>query len=319
MTIQKAQSALSFVPPHERETWVRMAMAMKSEFGEDGFDAWDEWSQGADSYDEKSARTTWRSISAAGKVGIGTLYHEATANGWRDNGEHRGPLTEQDLAERRRRQATRAAENAAEERRKEAGYRAAAVAAQALVEQCELATHYYLNAKGLPDVEALVHDMTLVVPMRNLATNQLQGVQTIDWVPASGDQPGRWEKKMATGMRAKGAVLRLGSPKARETFLCEGYATGLSIERALRRLRLNASVLVCFSDSNMVYVANQIKGPAFVVADHDKSTAGERAAAKTGLPWHMSEVLGEDANDLHHRAGLAALCQLILDLRRRAA
>jgi len=76
---------------------------------------------------------------------------------------------------------------------------------------------------------------------------------------------------------------------------------------------------VCFSDSNMVHVAEQIKGPAFVVADNDKSLAGERAAVKTGLPWRMSDVLGEDANDLHHRAGLAALCKLILDLRRRAA
>jgi putative DNA primase/helicase len=315
MTIQKAITALSFVPSHDRETWVRMGMAIKSEFGEDGFDAWDSWSQGADSYSEKSARTTWRSIKAVGKVGIGTLYHEAAANGWRDNGEHRGPLTEHELAERRRHQAAREAANAAEENRKHQAYRAAAIEAQKLIEQCELKTHYYLNAKGLPDVVALVNDMTLVVPMRSLETNQLQGVQTINWIV----EERRWEKKMATGMRAKGAVLRLGSPRALEVFLCEGYATGLSIELALRRLRLNASVLVCFSDSNMVYVAGQVKTPAFVIADNDKSLAGERAAVKTGLPWRMSDQLGEDANDLHQRAGLAALCKLILDVRRRTA
>lgn len=314
MTIQKARAALSFVPPHERETWVRMAMAIKSEFGEDGFDAWDEWSQGADSYSEKSAQITWRSISAAGKVGIGTLYHEAAANGWRDNGEHRGPVTPQELLERRRRQEARAAATAAEENRKHQGYRTAAIAAQALVEQCELATHYYLNAKGLPDVVALVHDATLVVPMRNFETNALQGVQTIEWI--AGER--RWEKKMAPGMRAKGAVLRLGPPRAAEIFLCEGYATGLSIEMALRRLRLNASVLICFSDSNMAHIGSLVKTPAFVIADNDKSQAGERAAVKTGLPWRMSDVEGEDANDLHQRAGLAALCQLILNVRRRA-
>jgi putative DNA primase/helicase len=315
MTIQKAITALSFVPSHDRETWVRMGMAIKSEFGEDGFDAWDSWSQGADSYNEKAARTTWRSINAVGKVGIGTLYHEAAANGWRDNGEHRGPLTEHELAERRRHQAAREAANVAEENRKHQAYRAAAIEAQKLIEQCELKTHYYLNAKGLPDVVTLVNDMTLVVPMRNLETNHLQGVQTINWIV----EERRWEKKMATGMRAKGAVLRLGSPRASEVFLCEGYATGLSIEMALRRLRLNASVLVCFSDSNMVHVASQIKTPAFVIADNDKSLAGERAAVKTGLPWRMSEVVGEDANDLHQRAGLAALCKLILDVRRRTA
>jgi putative DNA primase/helicase len=313
MSIEKASNALSFVPSHDREVWVRMGMAIKAEFGEDGFDAWNTWSQGDDSYNERSAKSVWRSISAAGKVGIGTLYHEAAANGWRDNGEHRGPLTQQELIERRRRQEARAAANAAEEDRKHQGYRAAAAAAQALVEQCELATHYYLNAKGLPDVVALVHDTTLVVPMRNFETNALQGVQTIDWIA----EERRWEKKMATGMRAKGTVLRLGPPRATETFLCEGYATGLSIELALRRLRLSASVLICFSDSNMAHVGEQIKTPAFVIADNDKSQAGERAAIKSGLPWRMSDVEGEDANDLHQRAGLAALCQLILNVRRR--
>ena len=315
MTMQKAISALSFVPPHDRDTWVRMGMAIKSEFSEDGFDAWDAWSQGADSYDARSAKSVWRSISAAGKIGIGSLFHEAAANGWRDNGEHCGPLTEQEKIERAKARAAREAANLAEERRKHEGYRAAAAAAQAVIEQCELKTHYYLNAKGLPNVLALVNDTTLIVPMRNLETNQLQGMQTIAWV----QEERRWEKKMAHGMRAKGAVLRLGSQRAKETFLCEGYATGLSIELALNRLRLNASVLVCFSDSNMVHVASQITGPAFVVADNDVSMAGEKAARKTGFPWVMSDRQGEDANDLHHRAGLAALCKLILELRKRAA
>jgi putative DNA primase/helicase len=313
MTIQKAISALSFVPPHDRDTWVKMGMAIKSEFAEDGFEVWDSWSQGADSYDRKAARAVWRSISAAGKLGIGSLFHTAAANGWRDNGEHRGPLTEHEKIERNKARMAREAAIFAEERRKQQGYAAAAAAAQAVIEQCELKTHYYLNAKGLPDVVALVNDMTLVVPMRNLETNVLQGMQTISWVP----EERRWEKKMATGMRAKGAVLRLGNPRAKETFLCEGYATGLSIELALRRLRLSASVLVCFSAGNLEYVASQISGPAFVAADNDASQTGEKTARKTSFPWAMSDQLGEDFNDVHQRAGLAALCKLIMDLRKR--
>lgn len=313
MSTQKAITALSFVPPHDRDTWVKMGMAIKSEFGEDGFDIWDSWSQGAESYDQRAAKAVWRSINAAGKIGIGSLFHEAAGNGWRDNGEHRGPLTEQEKIERRKFAAAREAASAAEEHRKHQAYRAAAAAAQAVIEQCELKTHYYLNAKGLPNVVALVSDMTLIVPMRNLETNQLQGMQTIAWLP----EERRWEKKMAHGMRAKGAVLRLGSQRAKETFLCEGYATGLSIEMALNRLRLNASVLICFSDSNMAHVASMLKGPAFVIADNDASQAGEKAARKTGFPWAMSDQVGEDANDLHQRAGLAALCKLILEVRKR--
>ena len=313
MSLDKAAGALSFIPPHDRETWVRMGMAIKSEFAEDGFDAWDTWSQGAESYDVKSAKAVWRSIGVAGKVGIGTLFHEAAANGWRDNGEHRGTLTEQEQAEKRRARAARDAATMAEEARKHRAYRAAAEASQKVIEQCELKTHFYLNAKGLPDVVALVSDSTLIIPMRNLETNQIQGMQTIDWVP--GER--RWEKKMSFGMRAKGALLRLGNQRAQETFLCEGYATGLSIDMALRRLRLNASVLVCFSDSNLAHVATVVKGRAFVFADNDVSLAGEKAAQTTGLQYCMSDVVGEDANDLHQRACMVSLCRLIIDVRRR--
>ena len=314
MSIDKAAGALSFVPPHDRDLWVRMGMAIKSEFAEDGFDTWDSWSQGAESYNEKSARSVWRSINAAGKLGIGSLFHEAAANGWRDSGEQPAPLTEQAQAEKRRARAARDAATVAEEARKQRSYRAAAEASQKVIEQCELKTHYYLNSKGLPDAVALVNDSALIVPMRNLGTNQLQGMQSIDWIPAER----RWEKKMAFGMRAKGAVLRLGNQRAKEAFLCEGYATGLSVDLALRRLRLDASVLVCFSAFNIAHVATLVTGSAFVIADNDVSLAGEKTALKSGLPWCMSDTVGEDANDLHQRAGLMALCKLIINVRMRS-
>lgn len=312
MSLQKAITALSFVPPHERETWVRMGMAMKAEFLEDGFDPWDSWSEGADSYNAQSARSVWRSIGAAGKIGIGTLYHEAAANGWRDNGEHRGPLTEAEMVDRRRKQDARAAATRAEEDRKHRAYRAAADEATRIIGECELKTHYYLNSKGLPDVLALVNDGALIVPMRNFETGALMGLQSIAWIPESRE----WKKKMQTGMRAKGAVLRLGNARARETFLCEGYATGLSIELAVHRMRLNASVLVCFSADNMAHVATMVTGPAFVVADNDVSLTGERIARKIGFPWAMSDQAGEDANDLHQRAGLMAVCSLLMAARK---
>jgi putative DNA primase/helicase len=311
MSIQKAIAALSFVPPQDRDLWVKIGMSLKAEFGEDGFDAWDSWSQGAESYSEKSARAVWRSIGGAGKIGIGSLFHEAAANGWRDNGEHRGPLTKQEQAERRRAHAARDAATAAEEERKRRGYAAVAAATQNLIDVCTLETHYYLNSKGLPAAIGLVAEGVLVVPMRNFETWKLAGAQTVEWVNSA------WEKKMLPGMRAKGAVLRLGSPHALETFMVEGYATGLSVEMALRRLKLNASVLVCFSDSNMAHVATMVTGRAFVCADHDVSGAGERAAIKTGFPYCMSSVVGNDANDDHAQFGLIHLCKMLIEVRRK--
>lgn len=201
---------------------------------------------------------------------------------------------------------------AEKEHQQQLGWVAAAERAMNVLKYAKPETHYYLNAKGLPDAIGQVVEDVLVVPMRNLETNALQGIQMIEWNAAERC----YDKKMNTGMRAKGAVFRLGNKNARETFLCEGYATGLSIEMAVRQMRLNASVLVCFSDSNLAYVASKIKGPAFVFADNDKSQAGEIAARKTGYAYVMSDVVGEDANDLHQRAGLMAVCAKLMEVRR---
>ena len=138
------------------------------------------------------------------------------------------------------------------------------------------------------------------------------GLQVIRWVEADR----AYEKKMLPGMRAKGAVFWLGDKKAPETFLCEGYSTGLSISAALRSVGLRASVLVCFSAGNLAHVAPLIQGKAFVFADHDKSGTGEQAAKQTGLPYCMAPEVGMDANDLHKSAGLMAVCQQLMKVRR---
>lgn len=305
MTHEKAASALHAIPPDDRATWVRAAMALKSEFGEDAFEDWNDWSKGAASYCRKSALAVWRSIGAAGRVRIGTLYREAAANGWRYSGDQLAHPVTRAVAER--------SVDASEEVRRGRAARAAAEAKRTL-EQCRPSTHPYLIEKGLSSALALVRGPTLIVPMYDFLTRELLGTQRIDW--AADEQ--RWVKKMAWGMRMKGAVLWLGQPKAQEAFLCEGLATGLSIDLALRRLRLNAAVVVCFNDANLAYVGSLIKGRAFVFADNDESKAGETAAIKTGMPYCMSEVEGEDANDLHKRAGIVDLCRLIIDVRRRS-
>lgn len=205
-----------------------------------------------------------------------------------------------------------AARRRKEEARRQEGYRQAAERAAAILRTCKPLSHNYLRSKGLPDAPGLaMPDGELFVPMRDVANNQLVGGQIIKWLM----DERKWEKKMLTGMRAKGAVLRLGSNKAPETWLVEGFATGLSVEAALRRLNVNASVMVCFSDRNMVHVAPMVKGRKFIFADHDASGAGERAAKDAGLPYCMSPELGEDANDMHQRAGLMTVCRQIMDLR----
>lgn len=182
-----------------------------------------------------------------------------------------------------------------------------------LLARTTLTEHGYLRLKGFPDQKGLVlPDEVLMVPMRDLETNDLVGAQLIRWVA----EDRRWDKLMLTGMRAKGAVLRIGDRRAREVCLCEGFATGLSIAEAVRVLRLNAAVLVTFSATNLVHVAGRLKSPALVVADNDESGVGESAAKATGLRYCMSDRVGEDANDLHQRAGVFSLAQMLMAARR---
>lgn len=232
--------------------------------------------------------------------------HGDAVQWWND--PHARPWTEADKA------AWAAQRRAAQAERRGARQRAAAKAGD-LLARATPAEHGYLRAKGFAEVKGLTLDDggTLLIPMRDLGTNALVGAQLIRLVDNA------WQKRYLTGQRTTGAVFVLGQRNTAETWLVEGYATGLSVERALRQLHIPARVMVTFSASNMAHCAEHITGRRFVFADHDASETGQKAAIATGLPWTMSPVLGEDANDLHQRAGLFALSQAIMNCRRNAA
>jgi putative DNA primase/helicase len=195
------------------------------------------------------------------------------------------------------------------ERKQRAGHERAAARAVEMMARARPTPHSYLQIKGFKDALGFVtSDDELLVPMRHLRSNAVMGAQVIKWVPENL----KHDKKMLPGMRAKGAVFRIGSPKAPRTWLVEGYATGLSVEAALKLLRLRDSVLVCFSAGNLIHVASQIGGTRIVCADNDASEAGEKAAKATGLPYCMSPVVREDMNDLHQRAGIFKLAELLM-------
>lgn len=188
----------------------------------------------------------------------------------------------------------------------------AAKRAAAMISQAARTNHPYLKEKGLEEVLGLVIDeRELIIPMRDFKSEALLGAQVIKVV---GDQ---WEKKMIYGMRAKGAVFRIGNKRSAETVLAEGYSTGLSIDIALRLLRLNASVLVCFSAQNLVHVAQNTAGRRFVFADNDVSKTGEKAAQAAGLPYCISDVVGNDANDDHKQFGVMAVAKRLMEVRTR--
>lgn len=193
-----------------------------------------------------------------------------------------------------------AIKQASEERQKL--QQSAAMKASTIVNKCVIGRHEYLVRKGFPDERALIwcHDKTehLIVPMRD-ETQNLVGLQTID---ALG------EKRFLYGQQTRGANFMIG--RHGFNILCEGYATGLSVRDAVRSLKCEARVYVCFSAGNLATVARRV-GQGVVIADHDKSGTGEKVARETGFRYWMSEVVGEDFNDAHRRLGLHAVAQQV--------
>lgn len=179
----------------------------------------------------------------------------------------------------------------------------AGVKAEDMLKRAAFQPHPYLAAKGFPQEAVWVLDGELLVPMRD-ANNPMR-LNSVQRITEGGT------KLFLAGGKAKGSVLKLGNERAQERWLVEGYATGLSVREALRDLRRSYQVIVCFSASNMIYVAKSVRRPAFVVADNDASKTGAEAAEATGLPWIMPAEVGMDANDLHQRRGLRALVRLI--------
>lgn len=280
------REALSYVPADERETWVLMGMAIRDELGEEGFAIWDAWSAQSDRYKPADARSVWRSFRGRG-VTIATLYKLAKEHGWEGQGEapwrERPRVVQPDQDEAKRH--ARAREKA-----------------QAMISAAGMSRHPYLISKGFPDAEGLVLDHLLLVPMRDMKTGQLNSVQTITF---------DGHKKFLAGGKAKGSLFVLGAGP--ETYLCEGYATGLSIRAALQSLYRQARVVVCFSAANVAHVARS-KGN-YVVADHDLHGVGEKYAVKSQLPFWMPPEPG-DANDFDQLQGRRALAEALNGLRK---
>ena len=329
------QAALYSIPADDRETWVQIGMAIKSELGDAGFDLWNIWSRQSDRYEAMDARVVWRSIKTNGGITIRTLYHEAKTHGWKGEAPARPQVN---LDEKRRRAEDQAREDAEAERM----HREAASFAEKVIAESVFSAHPYLANKGFPEGQGLVTQRdyyrngqdvplvergSLILPMRDAKTGALCSLQEIK---ADGT------KKNLAGGRAKGAVHRLGRGFAR--CYCEGYTTGLSIQAALAQLYRRDEVVVCFSAQALPQAASYDWWPdGYVVADHDLHScprckhrwdgawesccpvcgntkvtmpAGERYAKQTGLPYWMPPEPG-DANDFHQRHGVEALADAL--------
>lgn len=317
--MQTAREALAFVSPMERAVWIRMGMALKAEFGDAAKDIWFDWSQAYDGFDAGAANASWRSFKA-GKVGIGSLFAEAQAEGFKFGADGVEVPPEKLAADRKARDERLAKEEAARLER-------AAAAAVRAPAQWRMAARagespYLARKQVTPEACRYLADGGLIIPLMRYDFNppKMVGKQAI---AADG------KKKFSGGMDKFAASCRLGDVPmdGDDIGIGEGYATCLSARMAIGH---RFAVYMALDAGNMVHVAAMLRRlfPSsrlvfFADDDHMTGDAGRRkadaAAAAQGnsvviiprfsLPRRLKkndESLPDlnDFNDLHVHEGL---------------
>lgn len=274
-TLEDVREALAYVSPEERETWVLAAFAIKTEFGDAGFDTWDTWSQGAASYKPADAKSVWRSAKPGRGVGIGSLFKLAVDNGFkfRERSDEDQARLEAEAAARR--------EKVAEQQAKEDARHAEKVrtcgerAKQIWSKLPDSGKSEYLNRKKVGAYGVRFSRGSIVVPVRN-AAGDLVGLQFVD---ADGN------KKFLTGTPKSGCWHLIGEMPAQDdaqalVWIAEGYATGATVYMAT-----GCPVAVAFDAGNLMPVAKALRAllPAArfaIAADNDSTTPGNPGVSK---------------------------------------
>jgi hypothetical protein len=225
--LDQVQSMLRFIPAHDRPQWIRVGMALKSEFGDNGFSTFDDWSQGAENYNPKSANSAWKSFND-GAIGIGSLIHLAKENGWtRDAPAALAPPPRRASKPQRSNTASYAAE--------------LWLAANKWMQADDwlsqpspdksVATHPYAIAKGLTHAGGAGRGIAsgsiigknsdcIIVPIRTIETDKVQGVQCIN-------PEGR--KQTFGSVSGGGLILGNTLDKSLTWYVCEGWASAVSM------------------------------------------------------------------------------------------
>ena len=311
-TPEKIRAALTHIPADDRERWVRMGMALKNEYGDDGWSLFSEWSESAANYDSASAAATWKSCKASGGVTIATLLREAMAGGF--DPKRFGPAPPLSSEEKARRDAERKQRELSDKAKQEAGRREAAAKAAELWEAAaESGSSPYLKRKGVEAHGVRFGRGCILVPLRD-AAGQLWNLQRIYGKPLRDGN----DKMFLPGGRMSGCYHLIGTPDAAGWLLvAEGYATAATLHQAC-----GLPVVVAFNAFNLRYVAEAMRRlfpdvQLLICADDDRATEAEtgknpgllaakdaarRARAAMVKPEGLPEG-GSDFNDLARASG----------------
>lgn len=303
MSADRIHEALQYVPADDRDLWVKMAMAVKSELGEDGFALWDAWSQEADSYKARDAYAVWKSVRADGSVTILSLYREARDRGWRPSPDGNQPIPPP-------KKAARAAQGCSEPRdwseRAEAIWRRTQPLRGTPGE-------VYLRYRGcaLPPPDSDVrflpatdrHPPSLCARVSDILTGRPISLHLTRLAPDGRGKAGTdRDKVLLGGHRKAGGVIRVWP----DELVTLGLALGEGIESVCAFAHVHTPVWAAIDAGNLTAfpVLPGIE-TITIYADHDD--AGMKAARECALRWHRagrqvrvlrSRRRGRDAADI---------------------
>lgn len=314
VTMDAARAALSFISSTDRDTWWRIGMALKSEFGDGGWELFEAWSEGAPNFDAKAAKSVWKGIHPGGPVTIATLIGEAKAGGFNPRDYAPAvPLSAADKARIKQERAERDDAAALERANKQAA--AAEVAAQEWAAASESGKSAYLVRK---DVAAYGVRYgaggVLLVPLFD-EHGKLWNVQRV-LANAKGN------KYFVKDGRVSGCYHIIGDVAASAWLLiAEGYATAATLHKAT-----GYAVAVAFNEVNVRHVAAAMRRshPAaklLICADDDRETeaktgknpgiaAATVAAKAVAGGWCKPDGLPVDKSDFNDLAALSGLASV---------
>jgi putative DNA primase/helicase len=312
VTMDAARAALSFIPANDRDKWWRIGMALKSEFGDGGWDLFETWSEGGSNFDIKAAKSTWKSCKPGGGVTIATLIGEAKAGGF--NPKDYAPAVPLSAADKARiKQERTERDNAAATELASNQAAAADEAAHAWAAAADSGTSSYLVRKGVSGhgVRYTANGVLLVPLLDSLG--KLWNVQRVF---AKGD------KRFLKDGRVSGCSHVIGDIAASAWLLiAEGYATAATLHEAT-----GYAVAVAFNENNVKHVSaamrkRHLAARLLICADDDSETeakqgknpgivAAAAAAKAVGGIWCKPVGLAAgktDFNDLAAASGLDAV------------
>lgn len=336
LSSEKIAEALSFLDYEDRAEWVEAAFSLRSELGESGFDIWIEWSKMSSSFNLGAAKSVWKSSSSRGGVTIASLIYKAQQQGFK-LGEHQ-PISRHVQQQRAENRAAAEREAKIQEKEKIQRQLKKSELAKSMFEGLSLTfTHPYLERKDIlshgakcgpwsykDDEGNIINERNaLIIPM--YFEGEIVSLQAI--MPNG-------EKKLMSGAKKSGTYYVIGDEPESEddaidVLLCEGFATGATLNEATQLL-----TYVAFDSGNLLKVAKYIRSKykfarITVCADNDqykRINTGIRSAQKVCCEVDaemvypiFSDISSKptDFNDLYILSGYSPIIEAICDRPRR--